>query len=219
MIPRRAHGANDPGERRGGARRRIGTNQQLLPVGDVGEARPDLLSVDDELIALDPAACSETPEIRPGTGLRKTLAPDDLASEDFRQVIGLLLGSAARDQGGSGVIQSDERSVERGGGAGAGVFLEPDDLLEHRQTAAAHRLRPRDSRPASGGLSFLPGENEVARGGPILGRQLGRHVGFQPCACLASESGNRVGHKAHRAPGRQLLRASGGVGAASAARI
>ena len=152
------------------------------------------MTVDDEFVALDAAAGLEAGEIGAGTGLRKSLAPDDLAGQDLRQVKGLLLGRAAGDQRGSRVIQSDERGVERRGRAGARVFLEPDDLLEDRETATAHLLRPSDSRPAALRLRSLPGQHEVSRGGSILGWRLRRHIGLEPLARLATKSRDRSGH-------------------------
>ena len=170
----------------------IGADQQLLPIGDIGEARPDLLTVDDELVALDPAACFEARQIGPGTGLGKALAPDDIAGEDLGEMKCLLLGCAAGDQRGSGVVQSDKGRVERGGCTGARIFLEPDDLLEDRETATAEFLWPRDSRPAALRLRSLPGQHVVSRGGTVLGRRLGRHVGLEPLARLACEKSRSI---------------------------
>src|SRR3546814_14080498 len=68
----------------------FGTQHQFLPVGDMGEARPDLRSVDDQFVALDPPARLDAGKVRPRAGFRKALAPDRLAFQDTRQVIGFL---------------------------------------------------------------------------------------------------------------------------------
>src|SRR3546814_4019146 len=43
----------------------FGTQHQFLPVGDMGEARPDLRSVDDQFVALDPPARLDAGKVRP----------------------------------------------------------------------------------------------------------------------------------------------------------
>ncbi len=75
---------------------------------------------------------------------------------------GLLLVRTAGDQGRACVVEPDEGGVERGGRLSPGVLLEPDDLLEHRQAAAAQLFRPGDPGPAAFGLPLLPGEDEFA---------------------------------------------------------
>ena len=154
-----------------GLGRGIGADQQFLPIGDVGEARPDLLAVDDEFIALDAAAGAQAAKIGAGAGLREALAPDDVAGENLRQMRTPSVPACRRRSGRPGMIQADERGVERRGRAGPRVFLEPDDLLEHRQAAAADFLRPGDSRPTALRLRLLPRQHIVARSGAVLGRR------------------------------------------------
>ncbi len=107
-----------------------------------------------------------------------------------------VLRRAAGDQRRSGMIQAYKGCVERRGRARAGIFLEPYDLLEDREAAAAHLLRPGDSRPAALRLGSLPCEHIVPRGGTILRRRLGWHIGLQPLARLAAKSRDRSGHAA-----------------------
>src|SRR5690606_31262655 len=86
----------------------VGAQDQLLPVGNMGKARPDLRSVDDKFIAFDPPARLDPGKVRPGARFRKALAPYRLAREDARQVIGFLLLARVEDQRRPAVIDPDE---------------------------------------------------------------------------------------------------------------
>src|SRR5882757_6990986 len=97
----------------------------------------------------------------------------------------LLLRRATGDQRWTCVVQTDEGCIERGRRSRTGVFLEPDDLLEDRESAASDIPGPRNSRPASLCLFSLPGQNILARGRPIFGRRLRRRVSLQPLTRLA----------------------------------
>ena len=73
--------------------RRVGIAQadEDAEVGDVRERRPDLLAVDEEVVALvlDPRA--RRGEVAAGVGLGEALAPDLLGAQDLREVALLLL--------------------------------------------------------------------------------------------------------------------------------
>ena len=66
-------------------------------VGDVRERRPDLLAVDEEVVALVLDARPHGGEVGAGARLGEALAPDLLGREDLREVaLLLLLASRAR---------------------------------------------------------------------------------------------------------------------------
>src|SRR4029450_1704956 len=142
-----AHRTDYPGDPLVLRRIRIGAHQQLLVVGDLREAGPDLRPGDDQIVAVDHRARRQAGEVGAGTGLGKALTPDDLAAQNFRQVKRLLLLAAAGYQRRAAVVETDEqrRRVVR---ARAGEVLVPGALLHQRRAAAAVRLRPRYSRVA-----------------------------------------------------------------------
>src|SRR5262249_59283925 len=82
--------------------------------------------------------------------------PDDVAAQDTREVVGLLLLAAARDERGAGVLQSDESSGDVGG-ADPRILLVPDELLHEGRTAPPVLLRPIDARPPGVVHAPLPG--------------------------------------------------------------
>ena len=60
---------------------------------------PDLLSVDDKVVAINIRACAQVRQIGPGAGFRVSLTPDVFAGQDTRQpVIFLFLGAEFDDQ-------------------------------------------------------------------------------------------------------------------------
>ena len=71
-------------------RRRIGAHQAEDPVGIVGIGRPDLLAVDDKIIAVAFGAGLQRGEVGAGIRLGITLAPADEARGDLGQMLLLL---------------------------------------------------------------------------------------------------------------------------------
>ena len=63
----------------------IGAGQHDAPLGDVGVARPDLVAVDDVLVAVERRRGAQRREVGPGVGLAETLAPPVLAVDEPRQ--------------------------------------------------------------------------------------------------------------------------------------
>ena len=59
----------------------VGAHEQQPPAGDVRHARPDLLTVDDPLVAVAHGRRGERRDVGPGTGLAEHLAPDLFARE------------------------------------------------------------------------------------------------------------------------------------------
>src|SRR5262249_20857798 len=170
--------------------RRLGVrpHQELLELGDVAEAGPDLLARDDQLLALDHGARLETCQIGARVRLREPLTPDDVAAQDAREMERLLLLAAAGDERRPGVVQADERGRDLGG-AGARVLLVPDHLLHEAGAAPAVLARPRDTGPAALEHASLPGEIVVPERPEIGpdGGALARHVRLEPGARVGPE--------------------------------
>ena len=81
--------------------------RQEHPVGPVGVRRPDLLAVDDEVVAVEHGARLQAREVRAGAGLGVALAPANLAADDARQVLALeLVAALVKEQ------RSDHRQAE-----------------------------------------------------------------------------------------------------------
>ena len=77
----------------------VGADDQQAQVGEVGKAGPDLLAVDDEMVAVEHGLGFERSQVAAGVGLGKTLAPDFVARKDAGQVALLLrLGADGDDR-------------------------------------------------------------------------------------------------------------------------
>ena len=74
----------------------VGAHEQLGPLGDLGERRPDLLPADDVVVAVADRAGAQRRQVGPGRRLAEALAPHLLALEDVRQVARLLLVACPR---------------------------------------------------------------------------------------------------------------------------
>ena len=61
---------------------RVRAGEHEHPVGEVGAGGPDLLAVDDVVVAVADGAGLEAGEVAAGAGLAEALAPRDLAAED-----------------------------------------------------------------------------------------------------------------------------------------
>src|SRR2546425_9601183 len=99
----------------------IGAYQQHAPVRDMPEGGPDLLPVDYELVTNQLGARLERGHIGSGVRLRKSLAPDLLAAQNFGQIALFLLLGSVGDNGRAGHRQAED--IEWTGGAKAGEFL------------------------------------------------------------------------------------------------
>ena len=116
-------------------------------VGVLRLGRPDLLAVDHPLVAVELGTGLEPGEVGPGVGLAEPLAPRDLAREDLRQeLLLLLLAAPLQDR------RADEGVAEEVGPqrcAGTGELLVEHDVLHDRQALAAVLLGPRRADPAA----------------------------------------------------------------------
>ncbi len=76
----------------------IGANEREHPVGVLRTRRPDLLAVDQEVIAAIFRACAQAGEIRTRARLAVTLTPAHFAANDRRNVAALLIFGAEFEQ-------------------------------------------------------------------------------------------------------------------------
>ena len=105
----------------------------------MGATRPDLLAVDDELVAVAFRPGGQPGEIAAGAGLGEQLAPDLLAAEQRREVaLSLVVGPGVDDRR-TGPADTDlvVRTVDPGGSE-----LLVDDQLVTGIGAEAPRRRP-----------------------------------------------------------------------------
>ncbi len=113
---------------------RFGAGEHGAPLGVGGERRPDLVAVDDEVVAAVVAARGDRRQVGAGVGLGEPLAPDVVAGEDPVQVPRLLRVGAVGDDRRADDVDAD--GPDGGGGAGAGE-LAVDHELGHGAGAAA----------------------------------------------------------------------------------
>ena len=120
----------------------VGAHEQLAVVGDVGAGAPDLLAVDDVLVAVAHRPGAQRREVGAGLRLGEALAPDALARA------GCAAGGSARCSSvpsaisvGPACIMPTKLTLMYGASA-RGVLLEVDELLGDRQPATAELDRP-----------------------------------------------------------------------------
>src|SRR4051812_2878080 len=156
------HVADDPRDPPMLRRIAIGAHEQFLPIGDRRETGPQLLTIDDQMVAIDDRAGLQGREIGPGLGLGETLAPHHFTAQDLGEVEVLVLLAGPTDQRGAGVAVADEARVDTGK-AQLGVLLIPDDLLQQREAPTPVLHRPIDAGPAAFPLLALPRQVELTR--------------------------------------------------------
>src|SRR5580658_6497336 len=116
--------------------------------------RPDLLAVDEKMIALVFAARAQACEIGAGAWFGIALAPADFAAHDFGQMLALLLLIAVFEHDGT-----QHRNAERGQRVArldAAEFLVEDARFLRREPAAAILFRPCRRSPAACGHTVEP---------------------------------------------------------------
>ena len=86
---------------------RIRPGDEDPEAGELRAARPDLLAVDDPLVAVAHRPGAEPGQVRPGPRLAEQLAPELLAGEHRRQVALLLLRRAGEQDGRPGPADAD----------------------------------------------------------------------------------------------------------------
>ena len=159
---------------------------------------PDLLAVDDPVVALLLGAGAQAGDVGAAGRLRKQLAPDLLAGGELRQIVPLVLLAAERHHGRAAHALADLERLRQL--AVDALFLLPDHLLDRRGAAAAIFLWPMQAGPAAFGLLLLPGladlddvvvlqPDAAERGLRQLRLQLLRRVGVDPFARRGAELG------------------------------
>ncbi len=121
----------------------VGPRQHQTPVGDVGVARPDLVTVDDELVTLAGRRGGQRCEIRTRAGLRETLTPplgavDHAGQESLLQFLAPVMA------------KGDDQVPEAGARRSARLrdLLVDDDVVHRGQVLAPVLLRPRRAEKA-----------------------------------------------------------------------
>ncbi|MNJ21628.1 hypothetical protein D3C77_159840 [compost metagenome] len=191
----------------------VGADQAEDPVGLVGVGGPDLLAVDDPVVAAILGAGLDRGEVGPGARLGIALAPADLAAHDGRQETLLLLlraeGQQRRTQHPDAEAGQRQLRLEAAhlGGQHLGLLA--------GKPAAAVCARPFRRGPAARGHAVQP---QLVRGGLEHGvaaapdvilvavartAHLGRAVRLQPGARLGAER-LQIGHG--RPPSRSSLK-------------
>ena len=185
--------------------RRVGisTDEAEDPVGLVGVAGPDLLTVDDIVIAPIHRLRLQAGEVGARARLRIALAPANLAADDRRQMLLLLVLGAELQQ--RRAEHPNAEAVQRRASVDARHFLLQHLRFGRRQAAAVIFLRPHRRCPAALRHPLQPDPLRIGREGPLAPApayivvaasrltHLRRAVLLQPCACLAAE-GVEVGH-------------------------
>ena len=185
----------------------VSAHQAEDPVGLVGVGGPDLLAVDQEVVALVLAAGLEAGQIGAGARFRIALAPADLALDDpGKELLLLLLGGVFQQHRAQ---HPDAEAAQGRPGLQAAQFLVEDLVLFLGQPAAAILGRPHGRGPALGrhavhpqldvgigiaGIAAAPG-GVVFRHRRMQGRRI---VGLQPGAGFSAEGfqfgGAKVSH-------------------------
>src|SRR5690606_3035468 len=186
--------------------RGVGADEGEAPVGVLGAGGPDLLAVDQEVVALVLGAGRKAGQVRAGAGFGEALAPPDLAGDDAGDVALLLLfGPVFQERRAE---HHDAHAADRVVGAGSGQFLDDDLRSGGVESAAAVLGRPGRHAPALLAHDLLPGEArriglrlvEGARAGG-LALQRRREVLRDPVARLLAKGHEvDIGLRFHRVP-------------------
>ena len=118
----------------------IGARQQEAPVGDVGHARPHLLTLDDEPVTLPGCPRLDVRQVGPGVGLGEPLTPQVVGGQDPREEPALLGRRAVLHEGGP--QHREPAAVDELGRARPRHLLVEDDLLDDRRAPAPELRRP-----------------------------------------------------------------------------
>src|SRR5689334_21031968 len=170
----------------------VGAHEAETPIGILRAAGPDLLAIDEIVIALVDALCAQRCKIGSRAGLGIALAPPNFTLHDSRNVLFLLLLTAIFEQGRA--EHHHAHTADRIESADAVHLLLQHARLRGRKAAAAillgigwraptlvaHRLLP--LREVSAAFRAILVDHH---GGLAL--QRGRKILFQPLARLCSE--------------------------------
>jgi len=141
----------------------LGAHEHEHHVGVMGRAGPDLLAVDEEVVALLAGAGLQRGEVGAGARLGIALAPDHLAADGRRDIGPLLLLAAGLEQGRH--QHRDALARQAGREAGPRELLGDDEGLERVRlgTEAAIFLRNRAAGIALLDQQLLPLDGALGR--------------------------------------------------------
>ena len=120
----------------------IGAGEQEDPARLTRPRRPDLLTVDDPLVAVEHRTGGRRTEIGARVRFREPLAPAVLAREDARQEVPLLCFGAPSQERVASHLETERVAGDPRGHTGLGELLGEDHLLELGKPAAAVLRRP-----------------------------------------------------------------------------
>ena len=126
------------------------------PVGELASGRPNLLAVDDPLVAVEHGLTTETGQIGAGVRLGVPLTPDVLAADDAREEMLLLLFSAPVKDRVANHLDREGVVASTGRGTGPLELLGQDHLFELGHAAAPELGGPRRREQAIGGELLTP---------------------------------------------------------------
>jgi hypothetical protein len=186
LDSRRVHVDRERGDALALRRVGIGPGQAPSPVGELGVARPHLLTIHDESAIDFRGTRRQRGEVAPRAGFAEQLAPDLGCVEDARQPPRLLLRGAVREQRGPDEVHADAADELRS--AGPRELLGHDVVLYGAATATAVLPGPRDAdEPAARELRLPPATERDLLGQVVETRRqalavLPRKVRAQPVA-------------------------------------
>ena len=181
----------------------VGADQAEDPVRLVGIAGPDLLAVDDPMIALVFAIGLHRDEVRPAARLGIALAPADFAPRDFVEEAPLLPFGPEMEQ--RRAEHPDAEARQRRACPDAGHFLAQDLAFGRRQARAAIFLGPFGHGVTLIATRFEPRLLRIVFEAGVAAPPIdvflvphglahfGRAVGFEPVAHFGAEA-FRIGH-------------------------
>jgi hypothetical protein len=169
-------------------------DQAEAPVGKLGAGGPDLLAIDQKMVAFVLGPGLQGGQVRTRAGLRIALAPAQFAPDDGGDVRLLLFLGPVLKQGRA--EHHHAHSANGIPGAEASHFLPQDSGVRRRQPAAAIGRWPGGDTPARLAHARLPEGIVPFHGHRRLGSryvlavlQGGREVGLEPGAGLGPEVG------------------------------
>ena len=142
----------------------VGAGEREDRVRGVGAGGPDLLAVDDVLVAVADRACLQRGEVGAGARFRVALGPHALSREDRREVLLALLLGAVDNQGRT--EQADGGAADRRS-RGFRHLLAEDELLGDGHAAAAVLPGPVRGDPSALGKGARPLRGRASRLGVV----------------------------------------------------
>ena len=148
---------------------RIGPGQREDVIGEMTGGGPDLLAVEDPLVAVTDRLEPDVAEVRPRVGLAVALTPGVLTGQDPRQVALLLLVAPHEEQRVAEHLDTEDVVRAAGRHPRSGELLGEDDLLEGRESGTAELDRPAGCQIAGFEERLPPLGHELLDGAPLEG--------------------------------------------------